>query len=634
MFSGKKTIEEKTKKQMTAKGRNSVFQSLFADKRPLIKTAIIALIEASVAALLPLGQKLLLENPSIWTATLATGFSALQVFFLMLFFDVQATLGAAMEKDMNTKIFLQMESTSSTYLDKIKQKYGQLHSSMTNRLVTAYGSSMPTAVKDILIVVAQLVGIGIAFGFGSFLGLACLGLTIMTFLVMFAFKWSQGFSKKKKILDAKQNNHLEEYANQLEIHQSAGSSRVKYKLLEKVLNGRVTLFRSNELRRAMFIGAPRIVPSFVSMWLIYLIAVGEGRSPAELAMLAGYVSTTMMVSYSGFQIVLGIADSQGHLQHLGEILSASDVDQDNRPLGTRPQGDVVVDEIQTLSISADLRVELPNDEILYPNGLFPQDPDMTELRIQRGKFIVLVGPEGSGKTTFVNILGRHYENIQADPVQWSGTYRINETNVFDTTLSSFYRHLFYGPQSANYVDGLREKEDQNSVPGTVRDNIGLLLHPELHLDLTPEETEEWIQRAATEVGLSKKLDQEVRTLSGGERARCMIGRGVLGVILGIVHVLILDEAFAHLVDSNGVGLAKRVWELAEEYNCTLILINHKDHFNPPNATAYVFGESGQGIVEWDQVSKLRERHDSRYYQLLIAEHANHKSSLNGEQSEK
>jgi ABC-type multidrug transport system fused ATPase/permease subunit len=622
MFFGKQTIAER------AKGRKAVFQSLFAEKRPLVKTAIIALIEASVAALLPLGQKLLLENPSIWTATLATGFSALQVFFLMVFFDVQATLGATMEKDMNKKIFLQMESTSITYLNKIKQKYGQLHSSMTNHLVTAYGSRMPTAVKDALIVVAQLVGIGIAFGFGSFLGLACLGLTIMTFLVMVAFKWSQGFSKKKKILDAKQNNHLEEYANQLEVHQSAGSSKVKYQLLEKVLDGRVTLFRSNELRRALFIGAPRIVPQFVSMWLILVIAVGEGRPPAELAMLSGYVTTTMMVSYSAFQILLGIADSQGHLQHLGEVLSASDVDQDNRPLGTRPQGDVVLDEIQTLSISADLKVELPNDEILYPNGLFPQHPHMTELRIQRGELIVFVGPEGSGKTTFVNILGRHYENIQSDSVQWSGTYRINGTNVFDTTLSSFYGHLFYGPQTANYVDGMREKEDQNSVPGTVRDNIGLLLHhPELHLDLTPEETEKWIKRIATEVGLSKKLDQEVRTLSGGERARCMIGRGLLGVILGIVHVLILDEAFAHLVDSNGVVLAKRVWDLAAEYNCALILINHKDHFNPPHATAYVFDQGGQGIVEWGRVCDLRAKKDSLYYQLLIAERAKHTSTL-------
>lgn len=614
-------------KRKVGRGRKAVINSLYADKRALSRAIIITLIEAAITALLPFGQKLLLENPSILTATLATTFSVLQVFFLMLFFDLKDTLGAAMEKDLNLKVFLPMESMSKQHLTWIKKTFGQLHSSMTNKLVIGFGSNLPTALKDVAIVIAQLIGISIAFGPGSFLGLTLLGLMLMATLVAFAFKWNKRFSSKQKILDAQQNKHFEDYTEQLSVHQSSGSSWIKFRLLEKVLDRRIALFQSSELRRALLIGAPRFVPQYICMWSIYVLAVSEGRSPAELAMLSGYVGTTMVVSYTGFQTLLYIAESHGDLYHLGEFLSSSDRDPENqRPRGERPQGEQVIDRVKRLSLSADTRVELPNGQTLFANGLFPRHRYMNELCIRKDEFVVLIGRKGCGKTTVANILGRHYENNATDLVQWSGTYRINEWDVFGTTLHSFYRRIFYGPQTANQVDGLREDLDGNPLLGTVRDNIGLFLHhQELNLNLTPEEEENWVKQAATIVGLGKKLDQEVATLSGGERALCMLGRGVLGMILGELNVLILDEPFAHLDDASGREMVNKLYSLAKQYSCTLVIISHKDSFNPPDATAFVFGDDGDGIVEWGTVHNLRRQRKSQYNQVLRASYSTPKS---------
>jgi ABC-type multidrug transport system ATPase subunit len=390
-----------------------------------------------------------------------------------------------------------------------------------------------------------------------------------------------------------------------------------FELFEKVSKARVKLFRDSELKRALLIGAPRIVPQFVFMWLIYVLAISENRSVPELAMLSGFVTTTMMVSYTGFQLLLNIAESQGDIDHLDELMSSSDI-ENNRPRGDRPQGEHVIDRVETLSIQTDLRVTLPNGDTLFPDGLFPHHPQKKELLIQKGDCIVCVGTKGSGKSTLADILGRYSENLSTDRIQWTGKYQVNCHDVFETDLESFYLRVFYGTQTANHVDGMREDEENKTLPGTVRDNISLfLLRPELRLHLTPEEKEMWIKRAAAVVKLDKKLDQEVSTLSGGERALCMIGRGVLQMILGELDILILDEPFAHIDVATGKEMSEILSYLAKSYNCALLMINHVDTLNPPEATAYVFGESGKGIVEIGRVDVLRQSADSLYVHTLF-----------------
>jgi ABC-type multidrug transport system fused ATPase/permease subunit len=267
---------------------------LSADKWALVKVIILTVIEATFAGLLPLGQKMLLENPSIWTATWATLFSAAQVFFLMVFFNMNDTLGATMEKALNKRVFLQMKFMSKRYLNMVKNNNGQMHSSMLASLVRNFGTNLFSALKSATIVSAQLISIALSFGIGKYFWLTLLGLAFMAGLVFFAYKWNKGFSKQRKILDAQQNNRLEQYADQLDIHQT-GTSGVMFNLFEKVSKARVQLFRKSELKRALLIGAPRIVPQFVFMWLIYVLAISENRSVPELAMLSGFVTTTMMV---------------------------------------------------------------------------------------------------------------------------------------------------------------------------------------------------------------------------------------------------------------------------------------------------------------------------------------------------
>lgn len=611
------SLRYQKKPRKLSKGVSAIAHALVADKWALSKAVVLILIESTFAALLPLGQKMLLDSPSIWTATLATLFSAAQVLCLMVFFDMNDTLVATMERDLNKRVFLHMRFMSKRYLAWIKSEHGQMYSSMMKSLVQNFGSNFLNAAKSVTIVLAQVVGIGIAFGLGSFFWLTLCGLVLMAGLVTFAYRWNKRVSAEKKKLDAQQNNHKEQYASQLDVHQSFATSETKFQLFLKVLTDRVQLFRKNELKRALLIGAPRIVPQLVFMWLIYVIAISENRPPAELAMLSGYVTTSMMVSYSGFQLMLSIADSQGDIRHLNDVLHSSDL-ENNRPRGDRPQGEFKIDRIETLSLSSDVHVKLPNGDVLFANGLFPHHPHMKELLIRRKECVVCVGAKGSGKSTIANIFGRYSENLSTDRTQWTGVYRINGENVFDTSIESFYYRLFYGPQTSNQVDGIREDEEHKALPGTVRDNIGLFLrHSNSHLSLTPEKKEMWIRRAAAVVKLENKLDQEVSTLSGGEHALCMIGRGVLMMILGVLDVIILDEPFAHLDVSTGKEMSEILSFLAKKYDCALVMINHVDSLNPAEATVYVFGEAGEGIVQWGTVNELRRQSGSHYARILL-----------------
>lgn len=610
--------KSESKQRKPIKGLKAVASTLFSDKWALSKAVLITLVDSVFAALLPFGTKMLLDNPSIWTATWATLFTAAQVFCFVVRFDMIDTLEAAMEKDQNSRVFLQMVPMSKQYLKRTHAKHGQMHSSFTANLVKNFGTNLLKGFSSVTVVLSQLVGIALAFGIGIFFWLTLAGLVSMAGLVYFAYRWNKRLSLKRKKLIARQNNHLEQFADQLEVHQSAGTSWVKFRLFQKVLDEKIQLYRKLEWKRAVLVGAPRILPQLVVTWLIYVVAISENRPPAELAMLSGYVVTTMMVSSHGFELLLNIAENQGDIYHLDELLSSSDIRENNLPRGDRPQGEHVIDRTATLSIGADLRVKLSNGDVLFPNGLFPRHPHLTELIIRKGDCIVCVGAKGSGKSTLADILGRYSENLSTDSVRWAGMYRVNEQNVFDTTLESFYFRVFYGPQTANQVDGIREDKKGEIVPGTVRDNIGLFLHhPRLSLHLTSEEKEMWVKRAAAVVTLDGKLDQEVSTLSGGERALCMLGRGILQLILGELDVLILDEPFAHLDVDSGQEMAKMLSYLAKVYQCALFIINHVDSLNPPDATAYVFGESGEGIVEIGKVKELRKNMNSKYYQILM-----------------
>lgn len=265
---------------------------------------------------------------------------------------------------------------------------------------------------------------------------------------------------------------------------------------------------------------------FVNTWLIQIVAV--------LALQAGLAGLLVNLWTRGDatagDVVFGITAflmMAGYMRRFGE-----EVQNVQRGL----------DEIQDIAAYAKMAEQIADapdapdfapgaGEIAFDNVRFTyggQDRPLYEdftLTIRAGERVALVGPTGSGKSTFVKLVQRLYD---VD----SGAIRIDGQDVRDVTQGSLRRALALVPQ------------DPALFHRTIRENIAYA---------RPEAGDAEIVDAAKRArahGFILDLPQGYDTLvgergvklSGGERQRVAIARA----ILADAPVLIFDEATSSL----------------------------------------------------------------------------------------
>jgi len=136
----------------------------------------------------------------------------------------------------------------------------------------------------------------------------------------------------------------------------------------------------------------------------------------------------------------------------------------------------------------------------------------TSVSLKDGQFVALEGPSGSGKSTLLRCM-RKLEGVD---------YRGAQMPTWRAQVSL-------------------AAQDAPMIPGWVRDNLGFPFAQKAGCDRGFDEDE--AVRLLTGVGLGRlPLDREVRTLSGGERHRLALVRG----LLWDPPVLVADEPLSGL----------------------------------------------------------------------------------------
>ncbi len=187
----------------------------------------------------------------------------------------------------------------------------------------------------------------------------------------------------------------------------------------------------------------------------------------------------------------------------------------------------------------------------YPGQTALQLQDVS-FTIPQGSRVALVGGVGSGKSTLMNLLARHYP---APP----GTIFIGGQDINELPTSAVRRALGYVPQEAFLFSR------------SLRDNI-TLGHP----SATTEEVERALDGAHLQDdlqqfpdGLDTVVGERGFTLSGGQRQRVTLARATLAG----ADLLILDDALASVdADTEQAILSKL---LGDGEGRTCILISHR-----------------------------------------------------------
>ena len=174
--------------------------------------------------------------------------------------------------------------------------------------------------------------------------------------------------------------------------------------------------------------------------------------------------------------------------------------------------------------------------------------DEISFQIQKGEFVVVVGPSGAGKTTVLNILGGMDKAT-------SGNVWIDGKNIAkytDRQLTGYRREdIGFVFQFYNLVPNL-----------TATENVELALQ----ISKDPLDAEEVLK----DVGLGHRLNNFPAQLSGGEQQRVSIARA----LAKNPKILLCDEPTGALDYQTGKSILKLLQDTCHKKGKTVVVITH------------------------------------------------------------
>ncbi len=197
-------------------------------------------------------------------------------------------------------------------------------------------------------------------------------------------------------------------------------------------------------------------------------------------------------------------------------------------------------------------VEFKDVSRVYTNGEHQQRAlDHVDLKLEEGRFIVVLGPSGAGKSTLLNLLGG-----LDSPTE--GTITVDGRDISRLTPNEL---AAYRASNVGFVF-----QSYNLIPTlTVIENVALVKE----ISPNPLSSHDMLKA----VGLYDHIHNFPSELSGGEQQRVSIARA----LVKNPKILLCDEPTGALDSETGVVVLRLLLSMARDMGKTIIIVTHNQN---------------------------------------------------------
>ena len=176
-----------------------------------------------------------------------------------------------------------------------------------------------------------------------------------------------------------------------------------------------------------------------------------------------------------------------------------------------------------------------------------------DLVLARGEVVAIVGASGSGKSTFLHLLGALDRPTSGDIILDGKDYKNRDALQLAELRNKRIGYVF------QFHHLLREF--------SALENVMMPLRIGGWEDGKARSRAEWM---LAEVGLGGRMTHRPAALSGGEQQRCAVARA-------LVHepaVVLADEPTGNLDHQNSLMVAELLFRLARELETSVVIVTH------------------------------------------------------------
>ena len=178
-----------------------------------------------------------------------------------------------------------------------------------------------------------------------------------------------------------------------------------------------------------------------------------------------------------------------------------------------------------------------------------------DLMVERGEFMAIIGPSGSGKSSLMNILGG-LDRPSAGKAIVDGQ---------DLLKLSTFALTRYRRQKVGF---LWQQPSRNLIPYlSVEENVEL---PMIIAGMPYVKRKNWARELLTAVGLWERRHHNLQQLSGGEQQRTAIGVA----LANRPSLLLADEPTGEVDTTTAQAILDTLRHLNREYNLTIVTVTH------------------------------------------------------------